>query len=200
MIITVLSYKGGTSKTNTAIHLAGCLAEHGQVLLADGDLNRSAVEWASCNGGLPFTVCDYEEIARYSRKFENGYIVIDTAARPAPERLKPIVNNCDHLILTTSPDAVSMRALRPALADLRELDANFKILLTLVPPVGSVGAVAQAAFTAQGFPVFQTCIRRYAAYQRAALNGRLVNEESDANALAAWGDYQNLAKEILSEQ
>jgi chromosome partitioning protein len=196
MIISILSYKGGTGKSTSALHLSGCLAKKGETLLIDGDLNRSALEWSERgNNGLPFKVIDREEAHRYAGKFE--YVVVDTAARPEPRQLKAIISGCDRLVVTTSPDAVSMAALKPAIIDLRTLNAEFSILLTMVPPVGRAGEIARQAFEAQGLPVFKTMIRRYTAYQKAGMSGCLVCDVSDDYAQEAWNDYQHLTKEIF---
>jgi chromosome partitioning protein len=42
MIITIASFKGGVSKTTTAVHLAAYLQKRSPTLLIDGDPNRSA--------------------------------------------------------------------------------------------------------------------------------------------------------------
>lgn len=200
MIISVISYKGGTAKTVTALHLAGCLARNGRVLVADGDLNRSAIEWAERgDGALPFRVCAWEGLAMEQSRNSYRHIILDTPARPEPKRLKGIVEGCDRLILTTTPDAVSLAALRPAIADLFALQADFCVLLTMTPPTGHVGLFAQRAFIEQKFPVYKTLIRRFAAYQKAALNGRLVCDVSDDYAAAGWDDYQRLSREVLKK-
>lgn len=196
MIVSILSYKGGTGKSTTALHLSGCLAKKGGTLLIDGDLNRSALEWSERgNNGLPFTVIDKEQAQKYAVGFE--YVIVDTAARPEPRQLKAIIGGCDHLIVTTSPDAVSMAALKPAIVDLLALKAEFRILLTMISPTGYAGQFARQAFEAEGLPVFKTMIRRFAAYQKAGMIGRLVCDVSDDYAQEAWSDYQNLTREIL---
>lgn len=195
MIVSILSYKGGTGKSTTALHLAGCLAKRGETLLIDGDLNRSALEWAERGPGLPFKVIDKEETAKYAGKFE--YVVVDTAARPELRQLKAIAGSCDRLIVTTSPDAVSLAALRPAIVDLKGLGAEFSILITMAAPVGYAGQFARQALEAEKLPVLKTMIRRYTAYQKAAMAGCLVCDVSDDYAAEAWGDYLNLTKEVL---
>ena len=55
MIITIASFKGGVSKTTTAVHLAAYLQKRSPRLLIDGDPNRSATGWAR-RGQLPFKV------------------------------------------------------------------------------------------------------------------------------------------------
>jgi chromosome partitioning protein len=57
MIVTVASFKGGVGKTTTALHLATYFQTLAPTLLVDGDLNRSALDWAS-RGNLPFKVID----------------------------------------------------------------------------------------------------------------------------------------------
>ena len=87
MIITVASFKGGVGKTTTALHLATYLQGLSDTLLVDGDLNRSALDWAS-RGHLPFKVVDEKQAVKFARSFD--HIVIDTPARPAPDELKTI--------------------------------------------------------------------------------------------------------------
>lgn len=195
MIISIVSYKGGTGKSTTAIHLAGCLAKKGKPLLIDGDLNRSALDWHERGTEPPFTVIDKEQAQRYSSGFD--HVIVDTAARPEPRQLKAIVGGCDKLIVTTTPDAFSLAALKPAIMDLNELNAEFSILLTMISPISLAGSMVQRSFQSEGISVFKTMIRRFAAYQKASMNGSLVRDVPDDYAQEAWSDYQNLTKEIL---
>src|SRR5262249_60965558 len=122
---------------------------------------------------------------------------LDTARGPEPRQLKAIIGGCDRLIVTTSPDAVSMAALKPAIIDLTALKAEFSILLTMIPPIGYAGQLARQAFEAEGLPVFKAMIRRFAAYQKAGMAGCLVCDAPDIYAQEAWSDYQSLSREIL---
>jgi len=79
MIITVASFKGSVGKTTTALHLATYFQNKTATLLVDGDLNRSALDWAN-RGNLPFKVVDEKQAVKYARSYE--HIVIDTPARP----------------------------------------------------------------------------------------------------------------------
>ena len=46
-------------------------------------------------------------------------------------------------------------------------------------------------------PVFTLGIRRLAAFQKAALTGRLVRDVDDPRAEWGWNDYSGVGKEIL---
>jgi chromosome partitioning protein len=197
MIVTVASFKGGVAKTTTSLHLAAYFQTRADTLLIDGDLNRSALQWAS-RGNFPFKVVDEKQGVRFARQYE--HIIIDTPARPAPEELKTIAEGCDLLVLPTSPDALAMGAMLQMVDDLRGLKTNYKILLTLIPPPPSrVGEEARQSLEKAGLPVFKSRIRRLAVFQHAALQGVGVNQvKGDDKAGIAWRCYCEVGKEILS--
>lgn len=197
MIVTIASFKGGVAKTTTALHLAAYFQTRADTLLVDGDLNRSALQWAS-RGNFPFKVVDEKQGVRFARLYE--HIIIDTPARPAPLELKTIAEGCDLLVLPTSPDALAMGAMLQMVDDLRGLKTNYKILLTLIPPPPSrVGVEAKQSLEKAGLPVFQSRIRRLAVFQHAALQGVPVNQvKGDSYAGIAWRCYCEVGKEILS--
>lgn len=195
MIITVASFKGGVGKTTTAIHLAEYLQSSAQTLLVDGDLNRSALQWAQA-GGFDFQVCDEAQAVKFSRLAE--HIVIDTPARPSIEELATLAGGCDLLIVPTSPDALAMGAM---LQMVEHLDSQtFRVLLTLIPPKPSKrGDDARAALAEAGLPLFDSEIRLLDAFKKAAEQGKPVNRiAGDRNSGIAWNCYRNVGEEVLS--
>jgi chromosome partitioning protein len=196
MIITVASYKGGCGKTMSAIHLAAYFQTKGSTLLIDGDLNRSATEWAEF-GKLSFKVVDERQAAKFAPNFK--YIIIDTQARPELQDLRALVNGCDLLIVPSSPDALSLRALHLTLQTLNQLEAkNYRVLITMAPPFPSHdGAEAIAMLQKNKMPVFENMIFRRAAFQKAALMGVIVDQVNDRRAEQGWQDYIKVAKEIV---
>jgi chromosome partitioning protein len=197
MIITIASFKGGQAKTTSAVHLAAFLQQDKPALLIDGDPNRSASLWAR-RKGFPFQVIDERQAARFARDYE--HIVIDTQARPTEEDLHALVHGCDKLIIPVTPDALSLDALFLILDALKSLGADsFRVLLTIVPPKPSRdGEEAQAKLEMAGIPVFKTAIRRFVAFQKAALAGVPVYAVHDPHAAEGWNDYQHVGKELLS--
>ena len=196
MIITIASFKGGVGKSTSALHLATYLQKKAPTLLVDGDLNRSALQWSSA-GNLPFKVVDEKAAVKYARQYE--HIVVDSPARPDPEELKTIAEGCDLLVLPTSPDALSMGATLQMISALKSLDADYKILLTIIPPKPSkVGLEARASIVNAGLPIFETGIRRLAVFQKAALEGVPVNQvKGDSYSGIAWRCYEQVGSEIL---
>ncbi len=198
MIITVASFKGGVAKTTTAVHLATYFSKLASTLLIDGDPNRSASGWAK-RGQLPFTVIDERQAAKYARQYE--HIVIDTQARPEMEDLEALVEGCDLLIIPCTPDALALDAMMLTVKSLQQLGSeSYKILLTIIPPKPSRdGEEARVMLTEAGLPLFKRGIRRYVAFQKAALAGIPVFKTNDKQAKIAWTDYQAVGKEIINE-
>ena len=191
-IITVTGYKGGCGKSMTAIHVATYLSRLGDVVLVDGDPNRTAIAWSE-RGELPFLVVD----ERKAMKMVQGrdFIVIDTPARPDSSDLKELAEGADLLILPTVPDVVSLEPMLQTASDLG--GATYRALLTLVPPKPSrEGELMRAELGDNGVPVFKTMIRRAAGFQKAALAGVPVSGLTGRDRLG-WLDYEALGKEIL---
>jgi chromosome partitioning protein len=196
MVITVASHKGGVGKSTTAVHLAAYLKEKAATVLVDSDPNRSVCGWA-VNGTLPFEVIPLHQAARRTREFE--HIVIDTNAGLRPDELKEIVEGCDLLIIPVTPDALSYQSLMLTVGLIGNIpSAKYKALLTIIPPRPSRdGDDMRQELENQSIPLFKAGIRRFVAYQKAALAGVPVYQANDPRAQEAWADYLSLGKEIL---
>jgi chromosome partitioning protein len=175
--------------------LAAHFARKALTALIDGDPNRSATSWAR-RGHLPFPVVDEHQGAMVAREYE--HLVIDTKARPEPADLKALALGCHLLIIPTTPDPLALEALMLTISALRGIGADrFRILLTIVPPRPiPEGEIARRAIQEAGLPIFKGEIRRVMAFQRAVTEGVTVNEVKDDRALLAWGDYEQIGKEV----
>jgi chromosome partitioning protein len=196
MVIAVASQKGGVGKSTTAIHVAAYLQEKAPTVLVDSDPNRSVCGWAQ-NGSLPFPVIPLYQAARRAREFE--HVIVDTNAGMRQEEFREIVEGCDLLILPTTPDALSYQALMMTVSLVQGVkDAQYKALLTIIPPRPSRdGDEMRRELEERSIPIFNTGIRRFVAYQKAALAGVPVYKADDPRAQEAWEDYLALGKEIL---
>ena len=57
----------------------------------------------------------------------------------------------------------------------------------------------RAELITRSIPLFKTAIRRFVAYQKAALAGVPVYKAHDPRAEEAWSDYLSVGKEILRD-
>ena len=198
MIITVASFKGGVGKSTTAFHLAAYFSLSAPTLLVDGDANRSATDWGT-RGQVPFKVVDEKQAVKHARSYE--HIIIDTPARPDGDELKTIATGCDLLVLPTSPDALALGATLKMVDALHDLDTEYRILLTIVPPKpNKAGIEARAAISSADLPIFKSSIRRLAVFQKAALEGVPVSAVKDSYSAIAMQCYVDVAKEIINDQ
>ena len=197
MIITVASFKGGVGKTTSAVHLAAFFQGQAKTLLIDADPNRSALGWAS-RGELPFPVLSSADAAQQTEPY--AHVVIDTQARPNAEELKTLADTCDLLVLPTLTDVMSLDALVLTIEYLQAIQAQrYRILITAIPPKPSkVGQAVKTMLQEANLPVFDQGIRRYSAFQKAAMNGLPVYAVKDTKAEAAWQDYETVGEEILA--
>ena len=191
-LITVTSYKGGVTKSTTAIHLATYLSSEGKVLLIDGDPNRTAIAWSE-RGELPFDVVDERKAMKVIANYD--YAVIDTPARPDSSDLKELAEGCDLLILPTLPDVVSLEPMMQTASDLG--DANYRTLIAIVPPKPNRdGETMRSELQEAGVPVFNTMIRRSIGFSKAALAGKPVRDMTGGDRMG-WIDYEKLGKEVM---
>ena len=203
MLITLASHKGGVGKSTSAFHLAAYLGQSAPTLLVDGDPNRSVLRWADRSPEpLPFEVVDTQELpSRLMTGDRPEHIVTDTQARPPLDDLKSLAKHCDLMVVPTTPDALALDTLPLFLEDLSRLEVGcaFKFLITCIPPYPSTsGDDAKAFLKAQNQPMFAGGIRRYTAFEKAALAGVPIYAVADAKAQAGWSDYVAVAEEILN--
>ena len=193
-IISLSSFKGGVSKTTSAICLATLFSEDGATLVIDADQNRSASTWAR-PGNLPFQVCGEKEAAKLMRKQRFEFIIFDTPARPTETEVEELARGCDLLIIPTPPDLLGIDAMA-LMAKSLPPETNWRVLLTMIPPPPQKdGQEAMEALVSQGYPVFSRGIRFYKAYKDAVTSGVPIYKVRGGKV--AWRDWAEIKNEVI---
>lgn len=199
MIISIASSKGGVGKTVTAMTLAAYFNTLAPTLLLDGDKTRNATTWAKRGGeAFPFRVAPAEHAAKLASQYEHK--IIDTGQGPSNDDLKTAAGVGDLLIIPTVPAGTDTDGLFLTIEALQRIGAtNFRVLLTKVAPDAAREATElREALEGLGVSVFATQIPRLKAFDKAAVQGLIVNAVDDKNAARAWEYYVSVGKEILA--
>lgn len=200
VIISLVNNKGGVSKSITAINLAAFLQRLKPTLLIDGDPNRSIMRCAQ-HGHLPCKAVTEKQSARIESG-EYHYKVIDTASKLSDDDMSDIIEISDLIIVPTPPAGMSLAPTLDTLYTLRKMNCrSFAALLTIVPPPPNTNATeARLKLLEDGYPVFETEIKRLIAFEYAWDNGVPVYAIKDARAQIAWHCIERLGAEILSRE
>jgi len=200
MIIVVLSFKGGVSKTITALHVAELLSQHKgrKVVLGDGDAIRTALNWykrgLASDHKVGFTVFDGDEPP------PAGFtdLVIDTPGNPNEDELTQLAAAADFLIIPTSCSPAAIEATIQTLTQFKELNSDrYRVLLSLVPPRPSRrGERVQQALVEASIPTFTQTIQRRDCYLDAELAGCTVSMLPGKAAVGAAGEWKAVGAEL----
>ncbi len=202
MLITVTGFKGGVTKTTTAVHVAAYLVSSAPAVLVDGDPNRSARKWAR-RGKFPFEVVDETLAAKVARQYE--HVVFDTEGRPGKGDLELLAEGCDLMIVPITPDPMALDTLPELIDELKRIAPDkYKLLLTRVPPPPQKeGEEVRQLLLEAGLPLFAVSIRERKAFRIAALQGVPVYEARQPGsetrypgALEGWEEYRAALEEI----
>lgn len=182
--------------TVTAVHLAAFFERkfgEGSTVLVDTDPNASALEWSE-RGRLPFPV-----VGPDGEPGEEEHVILDSQGRLGGEDLEAAAEDSDLLVVPTTPEALSLNALMLLVEELESLrgNAEYRVLLTMVPWWNRSGANARKALEAEGVPLLKGEVRRREAFQTAALQGVPVYEVNERRARQGWEDYERVGRQVV---
>jgi chromosome partitioning protein len=171
MILSVVSLKGGSGKTTTAIHLAACAARESPTVIIDADEEHSASRWAA-HAELPFKVIPAERnsLGQQARALANDgtVVVIDT-----PPNNREIMSRAsilaDVVVVPVKPTGLDVDRLLPTLELLKDAEAvkgelTVGILFTHWDSRRVLAHEAREAL--EDFPVLDSKVRFLARYEQ----------------------------------
>jgi chromosome partitioning protein len=179
VIVTVTNYKGGSSKTTTAVLIAHAFHEAGlSVLLVDADPQGSALRWSE-TGGFPMPVIGMPVKTLHTQlpgiAGNRDVVVIDT---PPVEDARGIVTSAlrisSHVLVPVAPTPIEVErlaAMREAIGDVADLRADagpaVRVLMTRTVSGAASTAAWRAAMTDDGWTVLGAAVPRLERFAQA---------------------------------
>ena len=198
--ILVANPKGGSGKTTVATHVAGFLAGKRQrVLLADEDPQQSATQWLARRPALFPAVLPAPRERRDLRALAPDWVVVDSPAGLAGDRLRDEVRRADVMLVPVTPSAFDMAATARFLAQIAEYKAvkGGELAVALVANRFDArthsAAELDAFLQAFDFPVIAH-LRDTQIYVYCARDGATVFDLPRSRAEADWEHWKPLTR------
>ena len=203
-VLSVLAVKGGVGKTCLSINIAGWCATQQlkSVAVLDADRNRGAQLYAERGGPLPYPVFP---ISRYrsALKQATDLIVIDGQASPDLGELKELASDSDRVLVPATPHKVSLLLAVEVAEVLRQIDADFRLVLTKCDSRQYKAVESAVEFLrSEGLPLLEGRTSLLSAFEQAEAAGSLVGEAltdrgtKNPRSGDAWGEIDTISKEI----
>jgi chromosome partitioning protein len=200
--IAILSQKGGAGKTTLAINLAVAASKYKkQSAIIDLDPQASAANWHDSRGlEAPFVVS--AQPARLQNVIEaaeeNGahFIFIDTAPHSESASLAA-ARIADFVLIPCRPAILDLRAIGNTIDLVRLAGTKAAVVLTCVPPRGTLAEEASEAVSAYSIQLCPQQIGQRAAFVHSITAGQSVHEY-EPNGKAAE-EINNLYKWVIKQ-
>lgn len=179
-VIALISQKGGSGKTTTAIHLAVSASLEGkQTVIIDLDPQASVATWSQIRGTDTPTVTNATEkhlskILEVCRSGGIDTVIIDTPPHNNTTSLST-ARISDLIIITTRPNILDLSAVSNTVELIKQTGKPYLVTLTATPPIGQLTNQAIEAIEAMGAPMTPHLSYR-AAFQHAINAGKTVQE------------------------
>lgn len=203
--ISLLNQKGGVGKTTLAVHLAAGLARRGgRVLLADADVQGSALEWAAAREGEPlFSVIGlpkptlHKELPALGASYDA--VVIDGPPR-ANDVARSAILAADLVLIPVQPSPYDVWA-AAEIVDLVAESSVYKdgplAAFVVNRRIGNtaIGRDVVEALASYQLPVLTASLCQRVAFAESAARGRTVHETAQSGP--ARNEVDALTDEVL---
>lgn len=186
LTIGIVSPKGGSGKTTTAVHLARSIQKTGdEVAILDTDIQGSSWAWQSKheNGGLvPVLRADTDDIEGALNRVEDSIdvVVIDGAAK-IEVRTGRIVDVSDIVLIPVQPTPLDSWGVESVVEAVHQSGTPAAFLITQQKPRTNLAKeVAQGLSEAYELQVLDSRIAHRVAYAEALFDGRTALDLSGA--------------------
>ncbi len=186
LTIGIVSPKGGSGKTTTAVHLARSIQETGDsVAILDTDPQGSAVAWASKRRDGPLIpVLDGDTDAVQSILYQEGVeyevVVIDGAAKIEP-RTGRIVAASDVCLIPVQPTPLDSWGAEQVVTAVRESNTPAAFLITQQKPRTNLASqIAEGLEEGYGLPVLDARLSHRVAFAESMFGGSTALDVSGA--------------------
>lgn len=206
--IAVISQKGGSGKTTTAVNLAVAAQEAGKsVLVIDLDPQASATQWhrARCEalgeGATPHVQPTHpaglESVLKEANAQGVDWVIIDTAPQTDSNAVAAI-EAADHVLAICRTTIVDLRAIMNTLRLCRLRDVKPHVVLTQFEPQGPIRTETTRTLEGMDVQVLHEGLGHRIAYQHAMIDGQGVTEydpggKASAEARALYKSVCHLA-------
>jgi chromosome partitioning protein len=186
LVIGIVSPKGGSGKTTTAVHLARSIQQTGDsVAILDTDPQGSALAWASKRDDQPLIPVldgDTDAVQRVLDRegAEYDVVVVDGAAKIEP-RTGRIVATSDVCLIPVQPTPLDSWGAEQVVQAVKESGTPAAFLITQQKPRTNLAAqVAEGLGQGYGLPVLDARLSHRVAFAESMFGGQTALDVSGA--------------------
>lgn len=186
LVIGIVSPKGGSGKTTTAVHLARSIQQTGDsVAILDTDPQGSALAWASKRDDgplIPVLDGDTDAVQGVLRRegAEYGVVVIDGAAKIEP-RTGRVVRVSDVCLIPVQPTPLDSWGAEQVVRAVKESRTPAAFVITQQKPRTNLAAqVAEGLAESYELPVLDARLSNRVAFAEAMFGGNTALDVSGA--------------------
>jgi chromosome partitioning protein len=185
LTIGIVSPKGGSGKTTTAVHLARGIQQTGDhVVILDTDPQGSAYAWTTKHdeGGLvPVVQADTDDVRGALGDLGHPDVVVIDGAAKVERRTGRVVRASDVALVPVQPTPLDSWGVEQVVEGVRSSNTSGAFLITQQKPrTNLAGEVAEGLSEAYSLPVLDSRLSHRVAYAEAMFDGRTALDVSGA--------------------